>query len=54
MRSGIVNAILGAVGIVLGLNGYSLVFTRSSTALIAGGVGVLALGLWQIWRDHNR
>lgn len=60
MRSGIINLVLGVVGVVLGLNlipgvpRMTLIGTGSSELLAALGGVVAAVGVYQIWRDRRR
>lgn len=53
MVGGIINILLGVVGIGMGLNGRVLAFTHSTEALIVMGGGLVALGTWQIWRNRR-
>jgi uncharacterized membrane protein YeaQ/YmgE (transglycosylase-associated protein family) len=60
MRSGIINLVLGLVGVVLGLQlvpglpRMTLIGTGSSELLAVFGGAVSALGVFQIWRDQRR
>ncbi len=60
MRSGIINIILGGVGVVLGLQlipglpRLTLIGTGSSELLAVFGGVVAAVGIYQIWRDRRR
>lgn len=53
MVGGIINILLGVVGIGLGFNGRVLAFTHSSEALIVLGGGLVALGSYQLWRTRR-
>lgn len=54
MVSGLINIVLGAAGIYLGLSGRVLAFTQSSEALVVVGAAMAGLGVYQIWRDRRR
>lgn len=60
MRSGIINIVFGAIGVVLGLGLIpgaprpSLIGTHSSEALAVVGGAIVALGVFQVWRDRRR
>lgn len=54
MVAGIVNILLGGVGIYFGLSGRVLAFTHSNTALIGLSCVAVGLGIYQIWRDRRR
>lgn len=53
MFGGIINVVLGLVGVVMGVNGRVLAFTHSSEALIVMGGGLIALGSYQLWRARR-
>lgn len=60
MRSGIINIILGVIGVVLGLQlipgapRLTLIGTGSSELLAVFGGVVAAVGIYQVWRDRRR
>lgn len=60
MRSGIINIVLGLVGVALGLQlipgvpRMTLIGTGSSQLLAVFGGVVAAIGVYQIWRDRRR
>ncbi len=60
MRSGIINIVLGLVGVALGLQlipgvpRMSLIGTGSSELLAVFGGVVAAIGVYQVWRDQRR
>ena len=60
MRSGIINIVIGLVGVVLGLQlipglpRMTLIGTGSSQLLAVFGGVVAAFGVYQIWRDQRR
>ncbi|MBI1945045.1 MAG: hypothetical protein HYS27_05080 [Deltaproteobacteria bacterium] len=60
MRSGIINLVLGVIGVVLGLNlipgvpRMTLIGTGSSELLAVFGGVIAAIGIYQIWRDRRR
>ncbi|OGQ23883.1 MAG: hypothetical protein A2138_22090 [Deltaproteobacteria bacterium RBG_16_71_12] len=60
MRSGIINIVLGVVGVVLGLNlipgipRMTLIGTDSSQLLAVFGGLIAAFGIYQVWRDRRK
>ena len=60
MRSGIINIVLGVVGVVLGLNlipgipRMTLIGTDSSQLLAVFGGVIAAVGIYQVWRDRRK
>ncbi len=60
MRSGIINIVLGVVGVVLGLNlipgipRMTLIGTNSSQLLAVFGGVIAAVGIYQVWRDRRK
>jgi len=50
MTSGIINVLVGVVGVAMGLSGHVLIFTHSSEALMVAGGAIAALGIYQIVR----
>lgn len=53
MIGGIINIVLGVVGIAMGIDGRVLAFTHSSEALVVMGGGLVALGVYQAWRARR-
>lgn len=60
MRSGIINIVVGAIGLVLGLHlipgipRMTLIGTGSSELLAVFGGLIAAYGIYQVWRDRRR
>ena len=55
MKSGFWNLGFGLVAIAAGATGqFKLIFTESSTALIAAGAAVAALGVFQLWKNRGQ